>query len=242
MMTKPQILVPNDTGIHNASDYVDRLEKAKSYRDLSTIIVCPTRGMISARIVQNWQGLIKPMNQKVIGPIFMEGMEVGEAYNSVIKMILENPELSKFKFILTLEEDNAPPADGLMKLYESIDDYDAVGGLYWTKGETGQPMCYGNPEVMPMNFIPQVPPPDTITPCNGLGMGFTLFRMEMLKDKRFDYGHWFKTKQEVVPGGGTQMMTQDLWFFQKARDMGYKVACDSRVKVGHYDAATQIMW
>ncbi len=241
-MTKPQILVPNDTGIHNASDYVDRLEKAKSYRDLSTIIVCPTRGMISARIVQNWQGLIKPMNQKVIGPIFMEGMEVGEAYNSVIKMILENPELSKFKFILTLEEDNAPPADGLMKLYESIDDYDAVGGLYWTKGETGQPMCYGNPEVMPMNFIPQVPPPDTITPCNGLGMGFTLFRMEMLKDKRFDYGHWFKTKQEVVPGGGTQMMTQDLWFFQKARDMGYKVACDSRVKVGHYDAATQIMW
>jgi hypothetical protein len=241
-MGAPQILVPDNAGIHNASDYATRLEKEKTYRDLSTIIVCPTRGMISARIVQSWQGLIRPMNQKVLGPLFMENMEVGEAYNQVIKMILENPELASFKFLLTLEEDNAPPADGLIKLYENIDEYDAVGGLYWTKGEAGQPMCYGNPDVMPMNFIPQVPAADTVTPCNGLGMGFTLFRMEMLKDSRFEYGNWFKTKQEVVPGGGTQLMTQDLYFFQKAREMGYKFACDSRVKVGHYDANAQIMW
>lgn len=241
-MAKPQILVPDNAGIHNASDYVERLEKHKSYRDLSTIIICPTRGMISARIVQSWQGLIKPMNQKVIGPIFMEGMEVGEAYNEAIKMILENEELKKFKFILTLEEDNAPPADGLVKLYESIDDYDAVGGLYWTKGEGGQPMCYGDPAQLPVNFIPQIPHPKAITPCNGLGMGFTLFRVEMLKDKRFDYGNWFKTKQELDKNGGMQVYTQDLWFFQRARELGYKFACDSRVRVGHYDAANQIMW
>ena len=239
---KPQILVPADVGIHNASDYVSRLEKSKSYRDLSTVIVCPTRGVIPARIVQNWQGMIRPMNQKVVGPIFIEGMEVGEAYNAAINMILENPDLSKFKFMLTLEEDNAPPADGLLKLFESIDNFDAVGGLYWTKGENGQPMCYGNPAQMPLNFIPQMPPPESITPCNGLGMGFTLFRIEMLKDKRFDKGNWFKTKQEVVPGQGTQVFTQDLWFFKKARELGYKFACDSRVKVGHYDHENQMMW
>lgn len=241
-MGTPQIIVPDNTGIHNTSDYSARLEKEKTYRDLSTIIVCPTRGYISARIVQSWQGLIRPMNQKVLGPLFMEGMEVGEAYNQVLKMILENKDLAEFKFVLTLEEDNAPPADGLMKLYEHIDEYDAIGGLYWTKGEMGQPMCYGDPRVMPLNFIPQVPPPDSLTPCNGLGMGFTLFRMEMFKDSRFEYGNWFKTKQEVVPGGGAQVMTQDLYFFQKAREMGYKFACDARVKVGHYDAAAQLMW
>lgn len=241
-MTKPQILVPDNIGIHNASDYAERLEKEKTYRDLSTIIVCPTRGMIPARIVQSWQGLIRPMNQKVVGPLFMEGMEVGEAYNQVIAMILENPDLSQFKFILTIEEDNAPPADGLMRLYESIDDYDAVGGLYWTKGEGGQPMCYGDPKAMPLNFIPQVPTPGSIVPCNGLGMGFTLFRIEMLKDKGFEYGNWFKTKQDVTPEGAVQMYTQDLWFFQKARELGYKFACDARVRVGHYDSVTQVMW
>ena len=102
-MTKPAILIPDNAGIHNASDYAARLEKEKTYRDLSTIIVCPTRGMITARIVQSWQGIIRPMNQKVIGPIFVEGMEVGEAYNQAIKMVLENTELSNFKFLLTLE-------------------------------------------------------------------------------------------------------------------------------------------
>jgi hypothetical protein len=240
-MSNPTILVPDNAGIHNASDYAARLTKEKTYRDLSTIIVCPTRGMIPARIVQSWQGMIRPMNQKVMGPLFMEGMEVGEAYNQVIKMILENEELSKFKFLLTIEEDNAPPADGIMKLFESIDDYDAVGGLYWTKGEGGQPMCYGDPKVMPLNFIPQIPLADSVTPCNGLGMGFTLFRMEMLKDKRFEYGKWFVTKQELTPEGA-QVYTQDLWFFQHAAEYGYKFACDARVKVGHYDAANQIMW
>jgi hypothetical protein len=234
---KPQILVPDSVGIHNASDYVARLEKEKSYRDLSTIIICPTRGVIPARIVQSWQGLARPMNQKVIGPIFMEGMEVGEAYNQAIKMILENEDLKTYKFILTIEEDNAPPADGLLKLYESIDDYDAVGGLYWTKGENGQPMCYGNPDEVPLNFVPQIPQPETITPCNGLGQGFTLFRTKMFQDERFEYGKWFVTVQEAG-----KAYTQDLWFFQKARELGYKFACDSRVKVGHYDHANQLMW
>jgi hypothetical protein len=171
----------------------------------------------------------------------MEGMEVGEAYNQAIKMILENPDLSKFKFILTIEEDNASPADGLLKLYESIDEYDAVGGIYWTKGPEGQPMCYGNPSEVPLNFIPQNPAPDTITPCNGLGQGFTLFRLEMFKDKRFEYGKWFETKQEVTPQGAVAY-TQDLWFFQKARELGFKFACDTRVKVGHWDKENRKMW
>lgn len=240
-MTKPAIIIPDNKGIHNASDYAKRLDKSKTYRDLSTVIVCPTRGMIPARIVQAWQGLMRPMNQKVVGPIFMQGMEVGEAYNEAIKMILDNPEFSKYKFMLTIEEDNAPPPDGLLKLYESIDDYDAVGAIYWTKGPDGAPMCYGNPNQKPINFIPQNPAPDSITPCNGLGQGFTLFRLEMFRDKRFDYGNWFKTLQEVGPEGA-KAYTQDLWFFQKAIELGYKVACDSRVKVGHYDYDNDVMW
>ena len=238
---KPAIIVPDNVGEHNKSNYNVRLEKSKTYRDLSTVIICPTRGVISATIVQNWMSLMRPMNQKCIGPIFMEGMEVGEAYNQAIKMILENPDLSKFKFILTIEEDNASPADGLLKLYESIDEYDAVGGIYWTKGPEGQPMCYGNPSEVPLNFIPQNPAPDTITPCNGLGQGFTLFRLEMFKDKRFEYGKWFETKQEVTPQGAVAY-TQDLWFFQKARELGFKFACDTRVKVGHWDKENRKMW
>ncbi len=170
---KPQIVIPDLEGVHNRSDVTNlRLNKGKTYQDLSTIIICPTRGQIPAKVVQSWIGIMRPMNQQVIGPIFAIGLEVAAAYNNMIEQILDNPGLAKFKYILTIEEDNMPPPDGLLRLYENIDDYDVIGGLYWTKGEEGQPMIYGDPNVMPRNFIPQVPVADSIQPANGLGMGF----------------------------------------------------------------------
>ena len=241
---KSHISIPFDDNKshHNDSDWSDRLEKEKTYRDLSTIIICPTRGMIPSRVVANWQ-FMRPMNQKVIGPIFMERMEVAEAYNQGIKMILENPDLTKYKYIMTIEEDNYPQhPDGLMKLYENMDKYDCIGGLYWTKGENGQPMCYGDPAILPLNFIPRNPVPNTLTPCNGLGMGFNLWRLEMFRDKRFEYGKWFKTEQSYDPAVGAKAYTQDLYFFEKAVSFGYKFACDSRVPVIHWDEQNQKAW
>jgi hypothetical protein len=240
---QPQIAVPDFAGFHNQDieKSQERLLQAKTYRDLSTIIVCPTRGVIPAKVVQSWMGLMRPMNQKVVGPLFAIGMEVGEAYNSMIEMILGNPELSKWKYILTIEEDNMPPPDGLLKLYESMDQYDVVGGLYWTKGEGGQPMIYGNPAVEPLNFIPQVPISEAVQPANGLGMGFNLFKMDIFKDERISKP-WFRTLQEFIPGGGSRAYSQDLYFYENAGKCGYKFACDTRVKVGHYDVNMDIVW
>lgn len=255
---KPRILVP-ELGRHNIDleRSAQRLVRANSYRDLSTICIipilstkcraCGTRAASPPpRVISSWFSLMAPMNQKFIR-LMPENMEVGEAYSTTIEMILANPELAKWKYILTLEHDNMPPADGLLKLYESIEGqvdgkkYDAVGGLYWTKGEGGQPMIYGDPTVMPMNFIPQVPKPNQIQPCNGLGMGFTLFRMSMFRDPKLTKP-WFQTKQELIPGQGVSAFTQDLYFFNNARKFGYKFASDNRVLVGHYSTEDDIIW
>ena len=161
---KPQIVIP-DLGAHNKDLEAsrDRLFKGTTYRDLSTICIIATRGLIHAKVLQSWFGLMTAMNQKFIR-LFAMGMEVGQAYNSMVEFILGHSDLSKWPYILTLEEDNMPPPDGLLKLYESMDKFDVVQGLYWTKGEGGQPMIYGDPGVMPKNFIPQVPKIDTVQP------------------------------------------------------------------------------
>ena len=242
---KPQIVIEDYQGHHNKDieKSRDRLIQGNTYKDLSTIIIVPTRGVIPAKVVQNWLGMMLPMNQKVIR-IFMIGMEVGEAYSAAIDMILTNPELSKWKYILSLEEDNMPPPDGLLKLYEAINTppgHDVVSGLYWTKGESGQPMIYGNINEIPLNFIPQVPKVDTIQRCNGLGMGFNLFRMDIFKDPKLEKP-FFKTVQEHRPGVGTKVYTQDLQFYEKAGRLGYTFACDTKVKVGHYDIDRDIVW
>lgn len=237
---KPQIIVPEIKGHHNTNpDTLNRMDKSKSYKNLSTIIICPTRGMLHFQVVQALMGLMRPMNQKVFGPIFAVHMEVGHAYNEMIKMIIDHPELSKFKYILTIEDDNLPPPDGLLKLYEGIEQYDVVGGLYWTKGEGGMPMIYGSPKEFPKNFIPQMPIPNTLQEANGLGQGFNLFRMEIFKKMPYP---WFKTIQEFTPGVGARMYTQDLYFYEQAGMKGFRFAADTRIAVGHLDVESGMIW
>jgi hypothetical protein len=242
---KSKIPYPVEIGRHNAnlSQTVARLEKGGSYKDLSTICVIPTRGVIPAKVCTAIWNLQSQMNGKFF-KFTVEGKEVGQAYNEAVEMILNNAELSKWKYLLTLEEDNLPPPDGLLKLYESMDKYDAVGGLYFTKGFSGMPMIYGSPTEFPKDFKPQVPVPDAVQPCNGLGMGFTLFKISMFKKLR-DRGvcpPFFKTVQEYEPGIGAKLMTQDLFFFQLAGREGFSFASDNRVKVGHLDVETGEIW
>lgn len=227
---------------------VARLHRGKTYRDLSTVMVVPTRGAVEPDVVSAWMGLIRPMNQQCVGPLFFQGYEVGDAYNQAVEVILA--QLPTMKFMLTLETDNLPPPDGLVKLLETVHDgWDVVGGLYWTKGEGGQPMIYGDPAVLPRNFIPQVPQPGVVQRCHGLGMGFTLFKLDLLKKMAPDLPKdetgkrlWFRTRQEYVPGQGIQMFTQDLWFFDQAARYGAMVASDNRVLVGHLDISTGTVW
>jgi len=237
----PKEFISDEIGVHNKQepDSVKRLIKGNTYKDLSTIWITPTRGTLNPRVVSSWIALMKPMNQPFVGPIFLEEDEVGIAYQKGFEMILNHPELSKFKYIFTLEEDNLPPQDCLFKLYESIEKgYDVVGALYWTKGEGGQPMIYGNPTVMPRNFVPQIPQPETLQHCNGLGMGCNLWKIDSFKKKLKDLEKpWFKTVQEK----GAQF-TQDLWFYNNAAKFGLKVACDTRVKTGHMDVKSGIVW
>jgi hypothetical protein len=215
-----------------------------TYRDNSTVIIIPTRGTIADRVVQAWLGLIPPMNQKR-AILFASGHEVGKAYNAMIASVLANPELSKWKYILTLEDDNVPPPDAHVRLLESIEwgHYDAVSALYFTKGEFNMPMAYGNPEDYKKTGIIDFRPRDIrealtagqIMPVNGIAMGCGLWRMDLFREIS---SPWYVTVADVVPEKGVQCMTQDLEFCAKAVRAGKRFATDMRVKVGHMDIAT----
>jgi hypothetical protein len=242
----PKSLIQNNEGLNNENfeATIERLSKGNTYKDLSTIWITPTRGVLKPRIVTAWMSLMRPMNQPMYGPWFIEGDEVGIAYEKAFNFILESKEFSTWKYILTVEEDNLPPADGLLKLYESIEKgYDVVAGVYYTKAALNsevysQPMIYGDPKVMPRNFVPQIPQLDTLQPCNGLGMGFNLWNIQSLREKLKDLPKpWFKTVQEIG-----KVFSQDLWFYNEAAKYGFRVACDTRVKVGHLDVNTGIVW
>lgn len=227
-----------------------RLLQGSTYKDLSTIMVVPTRGVIPVRVVQSMLGLICPMNQKFFR-LFIEKYEVGDAYNIAVEQILNHPDLSKWKYLLCWEEDNIASPDSFIRLIRAFEEksdlgnsVDVVGGLYWTKSSPtsevwSQPMIYGDPRVMPRNYIPQVPKIDTLQECNGLGQGFTLFKLDQFKKVPKP---WFITVQSYTPGAGVALGTQDLQYFSKASGYGLRFACDTRVKIGHLDVNTGDVW
>lgn len=224
-------------GINNGdiSAAAKRVAKSNTYRDLSTFWVTPTRDhkLDDQVVFQSWMSVALPMNQKFCKTCIAD-FEVGEAYNAAVEIILADEKIRgiKWKYMLTVEVDNLPPADGLLKLYESIDKYDVVSGLYWMKSENGTPHIYGHPD-RPGDFSPQVPLEDTVQPCNMSGMGFTLFNMDIFRKLPKP---WFHTADVNDIG---QEFTQDGYFFKKAGEAGFKFAVDTRVKVGHIDFETR---
>jgi len=222
MIKEPRILIGETIGKNNASlnEAIYRVDKSMMYEDLSTVIVCPTRGMFPTRVVQSWFKLMRPINQQVAGIIFAECMKVDLAYETLFEYILSNDHLSKYKYVLTIEEDNLPPPDGLIRLYEGMKEYDVVGGLYWGKGDDGFPMIFGDPKVKD-DYLPQKPIKDSLQECNGLGMGFNLFKLDMFRNIERP---WFETIQKREEGNDGTVKTQDLYFYQKAQKAGYKFA------------------
>lgn len=239
-MERTDTAPPSIEGRHNTDLTAEaaRILKSNSYRDLSTVWVTPSPdGKLDAQIVfQSWLCMAMPMNQKV-QRLVVANAEVGKAYEAAVEVILADA--VPWKYMLTVEHDNMPPRDGLLRLYESIDKYDAVGGLYWVKGADGPPMLYGDPE-RPGSFSPIAPRKNTVQECNMLGMGFTLFNMDMFRKLPRP---WFRTA-DVTDVSDTTVaeFTQDGYFFKKAGAAGYKFAVDTSVKVGHLDLATREIW
>lgn len=236
---KPQIVMP-EVGRHNANldASAGRILEGGSWKKQRVIVILPAANNIPTKVaLSHWQ-LIFPPNQAVYRMAAL-GMEVGDAYSTSIDQILAHPELSQWEYVLTIEHDNIPPQDGVVRLIEDLEqhpEYACVGGLYWTKGETGVPQIWGDPRDPQLNFRPQVPIPGTIQECCGTGMGFNLWRLSMFKDSRLRRP-WFKTIC-----GAEGVGTQDLYAWADFRKYGYRCAIDNRILVGHYDQVNDITW
>lgn len=235
-----QLIIQDFAGIHNSDlDKTSaRLIKGGSWKKQRIVVIIPSAAMIPAKVALTHWNLAFPPNNGVVR-ILALGDEVGVAYSQAIEQVLAHPELSQWEYILTLEHDNTPPSDGVIKLIEQMEahpEYACIGGLYFTKGEGGVAQIWGDVKDPVVNFRPQVPDPNGgLVECCGTGMGFNLWRLSLFKDEKLRRP-WFKTQ---VHGG---VSTQDLYAWGDFRKYGYRCAIDCSVKVGHYDHQNDIMW
>ena len=230
---KPQLVMADFGGKHNADPEAthDRLLKGASWKKQRIVVILPAADTIPAKVALSYWNLAFAPNNGVV-KILAQGMEVGDAYSTAIEQVLANPHLKDFEYILTIEHDNCPPGDGVLRLLEQMEahpEYACIGGLYFTKGYGGVAQIWGDPKDPVLNFRPQLPDVNGgLVECCGTGMGFNLWRLSMFKDEKLRKP-WFHTQTKDGVG------TQDLYFWGDARKYGYRCAIDCSVKVGHYD-------
>jgi len=53
---------------------------------------------------------------------------------------------------------------------------------------------------------------------------------------------WFKTDEGRDEDGLGKAMTQDIYFYKKAAEHGFKFACDCKILVGHFDKGADKVW
>jgi hypothetical protein len=254
----------NINSLTEDAKWKDLYLKGDTYKNYATIIVIAHRGREEMTkkcdcgkdvkfdfwhgfhpwVVQSWKRFIKPMNVPVIEMV-MSGYEVGDAYNKAIEHILTDPALKPFHYILFLEDDIIVPFmphsyGPLIELYKHLEKYDVAGGLYWTKGEPSLPLIYGdgNWDDGPMPFSVNLNwEPGAIVEVNGCGMGFTLMKRSIFEDAKFEKPY-FETVNKILQTHPISY-TQDLYFCEKIKKMGYKICIDTNIKCGHLDFKTE---
>lgn len=222
----------------NLDQVAARLHKSGLWDNLTTVIFSPVTKAVPTLSVVSWGSLQHPPNTQV-ARLYSIDHEVGYAYSEVIdEVILKNEQLSKWKFLLTIEHDNLPPPDGMIRLLARMQEnphLSAISGLYFNKAENGFAHIWGKPGEN--HFCPQPPATDgSLVECHAVSMGFTLFRIEMFKDERLPRP-LFETKATA-----TRVRTHDLDFWANASELGYRCAVDCGCRVGHVDLETMTVW
>lgn len=232
-----------EVGHHNQTlaSSAARFVEGATWKQQRVVWLIPSANMIHAKAVFGWLNLMTPPNQPRV-PIVITGEEVGKAYSDHFEWVINHPDLGQYEYILTMEHDNAPQPDGLLRLIRQMEahpEFQCIGGLYWTKGEGGCPQIWGDAKDPVINFRPQPPVPGQLVECCGTGMGFNLWRIAAFKK---DWAKLpkplFKTKCSPEEGVGTQ----DLAFWAEAKKIGWRCAIDCGVLVSHIDPKTGFAW
>lgn len=172
------------------------------------------------------------LEEKPINPNPPWFLEVGEARNILAQFCLDN----NMEWLYFRDDDTIAPPDAINKLFS--DKLPIVGGNYPSKQQP------------PHNLILQDGylggyddwRPGEIVECDNIGMGLTLIHTDVLRKIRDEYRlPWFKTIngnehndiQDICPHAAR--MTEDVYFCNKARHVGYKIYCDTGVQGVHLD-------
>ena len=183
------------------------------------LIAIPCMEKVHTKFMQSMLDLRKPEGACYT---VVEGTLIYESRN----IIAANAINAGFDWVAWFDSDMKIPPFALLQLLESGKEF--ISGLYFTRRPPIKPVVYkklwvsGDKESGAENYFNY--PANGIFECQAVGFGCCLTSVSLLKRVGDQYGAPF----QPLYGVG-----EDMSFCLRARWIGEKIYCDSRIKCGH---------
>lgn len=188
-------------------------------KELKVMLGVPSAGFIRNSLFLDYYGqLEKPAGTLITSS---HGASPANGRNGMIKMALEQ----NCTHILFMDDDMAPEQDSLMRLLKH--DLDIVGALYLMRNYPHFPLAFDEAWEDGQNRH-MLLTPDTkgLVEVTNTGLGFCLIKTDVFRKMEGPY--WIRLG-EIQPDG----WCDDIGFFNRVRQAGFKIFVDTDCKVGH---------
>ena len=186
--------------------------------DKKILIAVPCMDMVHATFAQSLASLNK------VGQCAVAFNACSLIYDSRNKLAAKAMK-DEFDYVLWLDSDMVFSPDILEKLV--ADDKDIVSGLYFRRSHPYSPVIYKDSELKDGRLVWSDYtdyPKEELFKVAGAGFGCVLMKTDVIFDMAGKFGDWFTP---LYSSG------EDLAFCYRARELGYEIWCDSRIKCGH---------
>ena len=201
---------------------------------VNVVVGIPSFGMVSTYFLQARSTQQFPLVSSAVDKIVLN-KPIAEARNEIVQYALDQGA----NYIYWLDDDVIPPPDAFLKMFMA--QKDIVNGVYWSKSNPPMPLMFRNHLEGPYldwhvgDFIE----------VDAAGNGLTLVRTDVYRTISEKIGGpWYSTdytsfKNATVSSANN---TEDLYFYWKARNAGFKVWVDTSIQAYHFEKNQQILY
>ena len=194
---------------------------------MRTLIGIPCLDTVQTPFFKSILSLIKPEGTRVC---VISNSLTYDARNQIAAVAIND----KFDRVLWLDSDMVFTADLLRRMEAQMDaapEIEMLCGIFFTRRYPIRPCIYsflGEKEGKPAFDYYMDYPRNALFEVQGCGFGAVMTSTELIRRVVDKYGHPFSP----IRGYG-----EDFSFCLRARDVGARIWCDSRLKVGHVGAS-----
>lgn len=199
---------------------------------VNVVVGIPSFGTVSTYFMQARGSQQFPLVSSAIDKIVLN-KPIAEARNEIVEFALSQGA----NYIYWLDDDVLAPPESFMKLYRH--NKDIINGVYWSKSNPPMPLLFRNHLEGPYwNWRV-----GDLIEIDAAGNGLTLVKTDVYRKIQKELGDpWYSTEYASFKGVKETPYnnTEDLYFYWKARNAGYKIWADTSVQAVHWDKTNNV--